>query len=122
MCGNIDTITYNHFTIDKFYFVGDSILTKGNYTRMTCYDLFKRKYKQMRKQFIPLCKKSPNRYYFNVLSIITLFYHLYIEYEIYYLEYNKSKVFINDILFMQGTMGKWEDHYTFLKIIRRRGN
>ena len=61
-------------------------------------------------------------YYLNLLIIITLFYHLYIQYEIYNSEYNKNKGYLDDSLFIQGIMGKWDDYDTFLKIIRRRGN
>ena len=122
MCGKFDTRTYHDFTIDHSYFKGDLIFTKGNEMRMTCFDLFKRKYKQMRKILIPLCIKSHDRYYFNILRIITIFYHLYIEHEIYNLAYNKNKGFLNDILFIKVTMGKRDGYYTLLKIIRRRGN
>ena len=73
----------------------------------------------MRKKFILLCKISHDRYYFNILSIITLFYHFYIEYEIYKLAYSKNKGYLNDSLFILGTMGNWGDYHKFLKIIRR---
>ena len=122
MCGKFDTRTYHDFIIDQSYFKGDLIFTKGNEMIMTCFDLFKRQYKQMKNSFIPLCIESHDRYYFNILRIITIFYHLYIEYEIYNLAYNKNKGFLNDIRFIKVTMGKRDGYYTFLKIIRRRGN
>ena len=84
---------------------------------IACSDLFERQYKQMIIFFVLFCKKSPSRYYLNLLRTIELFYHLYIQHEIYNLEYNKNTGFINDSIFIQRKMGKWDDHYTFLKII-----
>ena len=122
MCGKIDTRTYYDFTIDNIYFKGDSIYTKGNEMRFTLFDLFERKYKHTRKTLNTLCLKSHDRYCFNTLMIMTLFYNLYIEYKMYNLAYSKNKGYPNDSLCIQRTMGRWDNHYTFLKIIRRRGN
>ena len=36
----IDTRTYDDFTIDKSYFKRESIFTTGNEMRKKCYDLF----------------------------------------------------------------------------------
>ena len=66
--------------------------------------------------FIPLCKNSTNRYPLNILTIITLIYHMYIEYKLYNLSFNKTPVFLYDQQFISATMGNWDDHYT-LKII-----
>ena len=40
-----DTIFYHDLEIDKSCFKGDSVYTKGNETRRTFYDLFKRQHK-----------------------------------------------------------------------------
>ena len=71
---------------------------------------------QLRPLFITLCLKSPGRYYFNLLKIITLFYLLYIEYEIYNLAYNKKNI-LNDSIFIIVTMVKWDDDYSLLKML-----
>ena len=52
----IDTRNYHEFTIDKNYFCGDCIPTRGNQTRTTCSDLFERQYVHMRKKSFPCVK------------------------------------------------------------------
>ena len=47
----------------------------------------------MKKIFIPLSKKSPNGYYFNLLRIIALVYHIYIKYELCKLAKNNNTGF-----------------------------
>ena len=59
---------------------------------------------------IPLCLKSHGKYCFNLLSIIKLLYHFYTEHEIYNLAYDKRKGYLNDSLFIEGTIGSW-DYY-----------
>ena len=49
----IDTRTYHDFTIDKMYFCGGCIFTRGNDMRMICSYLFKNIYVQTIK-IIPL--------------------------------------------------------------------
>ena len=110
----IDTRTYHDFNIDKSYFKGNLIFTRGNETRMTCYDLFKRQYKQMRKKIIPLCKNSPNRYDLNLLRIITLIYHMYIEYELCNLAYNKNTVFLYESQLMHGTTSNEQEKHMII--------
>ena len=75
----------------------------------------------MRRIFIPLCLKAPVRYSFNILMIIALLYHRYIEYEIYNLAYNTKKI-LYESLFKYGKMDKWDDVVTFLEIIRNMGH
>ena len=89
--------------------------------RDTCAQLFVGKYKQLRKRFIHFCLNSPDIYYFNILRIITLVYHMYIDYEIYNLAYNTRKIIIYDILFIEYTMVEWDNDDTLLIIIRRQG-
>ena len=47
---------------------------------------------------------------------------MYIDYELYNLAKNKNTGFVYEHQFINATMGKWEDHYTFIKIFRNRGN
>ena len=60
--------------------------------RYTCDEIFGNQYRQLRYVFVPLCLESHDRYYFNVLIIITLLYRLYIEYKIYEWSYLKIEV------------------------------
>ena len=49
----------------------------------TCYQLFIGQYKKLVILFIPLCLKSSEKYSLNLLGIVTLLYHMYIDDEIY---------------------------------------
>ena len=40
-----------------------------------------RQHELMKKLLIPICKHSSGRYYFNILRIIAIIYHIYIESE-----------------------------------------
>ena len=71
----IDTTTYHDFKIDKKMY-GNCIYTIWLEMRYTCDQLFRYQYIHLRTLFIPLCFESPDRYYFNLLSIITLLYHI----------------------------------------------
>ena len=55
--------------------------------RDTCDETQRKQYKQLMTLFIPLFLESHDRHYFNILSMITLFYHLCVEHEIYAMEY-----------------------------------
>ena len=94
--------------------------TWGTEKILTCSGLSERQYEQMRKRFIPLCKKSIGRYHLNILRIITLIYHMYIEYELYNLTYNKTTGLIYENQFISATISKWEYHDTFTGIFRER--
>ena len=94
---------YHDFKIDKSSFKGDLILTRENETRIPRSALYEIQYKQMRENFVPLCKKSPVRYYSNRLKIITLVDPIHIEYELYNLAYKKIMFFYEDE-FIEGTM------------------
>ena len=79
--------------------------------RYTCDQLFRRKYIQLMKLFIPLCIDSPDKYSFSMFIIVKLFYHIYIEYEIYKLAYNTKNIY--DGLIIDVIMGKWDGVVTF---------
>ena len=85
----IDTRLYHDFKINKRYFNNDFIVNIVNDMIATCDELFINKYEQLRKTFIPLCLESHDRYCFNILRIITLLYHFYIQYEIYHMAHKK---------------------------------
>ena len=66
--------------------------------------------------FIPLCFKSHDRYCFILLRTITLLYHLYNDYEIYHMAYNRTINRLTGNMFIKGTIIKWHDDDTFRKI------
>ena len=76
----------------------------------------------MMKLFIPLCLKSPRIYYLNISKIVTMFYYMYIEYEIYNLAYKTRKYIIYDSKLANSTMGKWYDDISFTEILRSQGH
>ena len=69
----IDTSLYKDFTINRNLFKGPYIYTLGNEIRYVCYAIHRNQYKQLRTLLIPLCLESHDRYYFNILIMITLF-------------------------------------------------
>ena len=93
----IDTSLYKDFTINKKYFKDSFIYTLGNEIRDTCDEIHRKQYKQLSTLFITLCIESHDRYYFNILSMITLFYHLHVEHEIYAMSYKNKEVFSMNI-------------------------
>ena len=108
--GQIDRRLYNYFTINKKIFKDSFIYTLVNEMRDTCDEIHRKQYKQLRTLFITLCLESHDRYYFDILRMIKLFYHLYIENEIYAMSYKKQRRILNDSLFIQNGMRKW-DYY-----------
>ena len=55
--------------------------------RLIFKGLFQREHQQIKKLMIPVCKNSTDIYHLNVLIIIAIIYHLYIERELYNLDY-----------------------------------
>ena len=49
---------------------------------------------------IPLCKNISERYYFNILIIITIICHIYIESELYQLAYRRGQNWIFQVIFL----------------------
>ena len=84
------------------------------------YELFRNIYIQLGTLFIPLCLKSHERYYFNMLRMIKLLYHMYIEHEIYHIVYNKVQNCLNEYQFIEGTMSEWDGYITFSNILRNK--
>ena len=82
----IDTSLYHDFTINQRYFNNDFIFVLGNYIRDTRDELFRKQNIYLRTLFITLCFKSHNKYCFNILIIIELLYHFYIDNEIYHMK------------------------------------
>ena len=78
-----------------------------------CDKIHRKHYKQLRTLFVPLCLESHDKYYFNILRMVNLFYHLYVEHEIYDTAYNKRINRMNDHLFIQNTTSKWDDDSTW---------
>ena len=61
----------------------------GSDMRSVCRELFREQYIQLRTLLIPLCLDSHDRSYFNILRMITILYHMYIEHETYQMAYKK---------------------------------
>ena len=81
--------------------------------RDTSAELYRKQYMQLRALFIRLCLDSRGRYCFNIFSMITLLYHLYIHNEIYHMTYNKIRNRLNDNLSIELTISKWDDYSIF---------
>ena len=82
----------------------------GNDMRSVCRELSRKQYMQSGKFFITLFLRSPDRYYFNVLIIIKLLYHMYIENEIYHMAYKKVQYCLNEYQLMGVNKSKWDDY------------
>ena len=72
--------------------------------------------------FLSLCIKSLDRDSFNILSIVTLLYQTYIDYEIINLAYNTSKNILYNRQFVNRKMGKWDGKFSLLEILRSLGH
>ena len=88
----------------------------------SCDKLFRGQYIHLRKNFIPLCINSPDRYYFNLLRIITLLYNIYIEYAIYNLSCNTGEDILYGGLFVDGTMCRWDHAVKLSEICSNMGH
>ena len=72
--------------------------------------------------FLSLCIKSLDRDSLNILSIVTLLYQTYIDYEIINLAYNTSKNILYNRQFVNRKMGKWDGKFSLLEILRSLGH
>ena len=72
--------------------------------------------------FLSLCINSLDRDSFNILSIVTLLYQTYIDYEIINLAYNTSKNILYNRQFVNRKMGKWDSKFSLLEILRSLGH
>ena len=81
--------------------------------RYTCNEIHIKQYKQLRTLFTLLCLKSHNIYYFNILRMIKLFYHLYVKHEMYSMPYKEKIQFHDDFLYIQNGIHKWDDYITW---------
>ena len=83
----------DHF-IPKLVNSGERVQTELQEMKQELHVLFYLKYNIYRwKIIIPFSEKTPNRYYWNILRVITLVYHMYIEYKSYKFVYNKNTGF-----------------------------
>ena len=77
----------------------DSFIYKlGNEIRDTCNKIHIKQYKKLETLFVLLCLQSYDIYFFNILRIINLFYHMYVEHEIYVMSYKKEGTILHDYL------------------------
>ena len=90
----------------------------GNEIRDTCDEIHRKQYKQLRKIFIPLCLESHGGYYFNILRMITIFYNLYVEHEIYSMANKKERSILHYSLLIQNTTSKCDYDGTWGELLR----
>ena len=83
--------------------------------RVTCAKLFQIQHQQMKKVLIPLRKYFTERYYLNIFRIIAVIYHIYIGCEIYNFACIYKPCYFVEQDFINSTMGKWKDHYSFTR-------
>ena len=67
---------------------------------------FSEKIYTVEETFIPLCLESHGRYYFNILRMMPILYHMYIKHEIYHTTHKKAQNFINEHKLIEGTISK----------------
>ena len=118
----IDTRLYNNVTINKKYFKDSIIFALVNDMIYICSELSRKQYIQLRKLLNFLCIDLHDRYCFNILRRITLLYNFYNEHDIYHMEYNKIRNGLNENIFIEGTMSKWDDYITLSEILRNMGH
>ena len=73
----------------------------------TCNEIHRKIYKQLSTLFTTLCLESYDRYYLNIFRVITLFYNLCVEHEIYAMSYKNERTILYDSLFIYNGMRKW---------------
>ena len=86
-----NTNKYNYYIISDISFVLTVLLKIKWYESYLWKDISNTK-PENEKMFIPLCKNTNDRYHFNIMRIIAIIYHIYIESELYNLAYGKVKV------------------------------
>ena len=87
----IDTRRYGDYTITDHLFCKDVPIKIASDMRGICDHIYQRHHKQTRNILIPLCKNYTEIYHFNILRIITIIDHIYIECELYNMAYTKKK-------------------------------
>ena len=85
--------------------------------RDKCDEIHRKQYKQLRKILITLCLESHERYYSNILRMITICYHLYVDHEIYAMAYNKKRNCLNDHIFIKNKTSKWDDDNSWEEVL-----
>ena len=69
------------------------IYTLGCEMRYACDEIHRKQYIHLSTLFITLCLESHERYYFNILRMITPFYHLHFQNEIYAMAHKTTDQF-----------------------------
>ena len=67
--------------------------------RVASEHIFQIKHQTTKNMLIPLCKNTSVRYYFNILIIIKIIYHIYIRSELYQLAYKISQIWSHQVEF-----------------------
>ena len=92
---------YKDFSININSINDPNIYNLGCEIRDTCNEIKRKQFKQLSKLLIPLCLESHDGCYFNILWMITLCSRLYLQHEIYAMEYNKEINYMYDHLFIK---------------------
>ena len=95
------------------------IFTLGNDIRDTRCEIYGNIYIQLRGVFVPMCLESHDKCYLNILRMITLLYNFYIWHEIYDMSYHKRINRLNDNLFIENTISKWNYFILFDEKMRK---
>ena len=111
----INTNTYNDYNISDICFNDASIYRKSSDMRVTYENIFQRQHTTMKKPLITLCKNTSKIYYLNILRIITIMYHNYIESGLYQLAYGRCENWIFQVELLNKTMGKCKYHDYFTR-------
>ena len=67
---------------------------------LTCVDLFKRQHIKMQIMLIPFFQNPNQKYYFSIMGIINIIYHIYIENEVYTLAYDIFHDYHQEVKFL----------------------
>ena len=68
----MDTNLYFDFTTNEIYFKDPFIFTLVNGMKDTCDNIQGKQYRKLRDVFVPFCLELHDRYYFNILRMITI--------------------------------------------------
>ena len=96
-----NTSLYKDYRINIKSINDPNIINLGCEMRDTWNKIHRKLFKHLRKLFIPLCLDSHDGYYLNILRMITLCCHLYVEHEIYTMAYKQKISPLYDNIFIK---------------------
>ena len=89
----INTNTHNDYNISDQYFQDDGNYKRASDMRVTREIKFQIQHLIIENIFITLCKTTSEIYNFNILRIINILHHIYIENELYQLAYGSGHIY-----------------------------